>query len=115
VIILTFLISIEKAKSEIERLQHYIDLIENYQPDTLDKFIVLSYAKTNSIDKTFELVWEHGYTLNQRPIERDYIVKVLNQIGKDELHKLVRSAYMAKTKVHRSKARNKRDYDYYDL
>jgi hypothetical protein len=107
---MTAFMSIEKANNEIKRLQHYIELIENYQTDTLDKFIVLSYAKTNSIDKTLELVMESRYSLEHKPIERDYIVKVLKQIGKDELHKLVRSAYMAKTKDHRRKARN-RDYN----
>jgi hypothetical protein len=105
--ILTQLISIEQAKKQIVWLQHYIALIENYQPNTLDKFIVLSYAKTNSIDKTLELVMKSSYSLEPQSIERDYIVKVLKQIGKDELHKLVRSAYMAKTKDHRRKARNR--------
>jgi hypothetical protein len=99
---MTNLLSVEKAKEEILRLQHYIELVENYEPNTLDKFIIKEYAITNSIHKTIKAVNAVGYAIYHKEVERDYVVSLLKKRGKDELHKLVRSAYMQKTKYTRA-------------
>jgi uncharacterized protein YceH (UPF0502 family) len=105
---LTILISVEKAREEILKLQQYIDLVETYEADTLDKLIIKEYALTNSIDKTVKAVNAVGYAINQKVVERDYVVSLLKKRGKDELHKLVRSAYMEKTKYTRAVERRVR-------
>jgi hypothetical protein len=105
---MTIIISVEKAKEEIVRLQQFIDLVENYEADTLDKFIIKEYALTNSIDKTVKSINAAGYEINQKESERDYVVSLLKKRGKDELHKLVRSAYMEKTKYKRAVERRTR-------
>jgi hypothetical protein len=105
---LTILISVEKAKEEISKLQQYIDLVENYEADTLDKLIIKEYALTNSIDKTVKAVNDVGYAIDHKEIERDYVVSLLKKRGKDDLHKLVRSAYMEKTKYKRAVERRTR-------
>jgi hypothetical protein len=102
------IISVEKAKDEIVRLQQYIDLVENYEADTLDKLIIKEYALTNSIDKTVKAVNATGYSMDHKEVERDYVVSLLKKRGKDELHKLVRSAYMEKTKYTRAVERRAR-------
>jgi hypothetical protein len=106
--IMTYLISVEKAKEEIKRLRQYIDLVENYEANTLDKFIIKEYALTNSIDKTVKAVNAVGYAIYHKEVERDYVVSLLKKRGKDELHKLVRSAYMQKTKYTRAVEREVR-------
>ena len=40
------LITVERAEKEINRLQKYIELVENYEADTLEKWIVKEYAYT---------------------------------------------------------------------
>jgi hypothetical protein len=105
---LTILISVEKAKEEIFRLQQYIELVENYEANTLDKFIIKEYAITNSINKTVKAVNAVGYAIYQKEVERDYVVSLLKKRGKDDLHKLVRSAYMEKTKYKRAVERRER-------
>jgi CRISPR/Cas system-associated endonuclease/helicase Cas3 len=105
---MTIIISVEKAKEEILRLQQYIELVETYEANTLDKLIIKEYALTNSIDKTVKAVNAAGYTINQKVVERDYVVSLLKKRGKDELHKLVRSAYMEKTKYKRAVERRLR-------
>jgi L-fucose mutarotase/ribose pyranase (RbsD/FucU family) len=99
---MTIIISVEKAREEIVRLQQYIDLVENYEADTLDKFIIKEYALTNSIDKTVKAVNVVGYAIYHKEVEREYVVSLLKKRGKDDLHKLVRSAYMEKTKYKRA-------------
>lgn len=34
------LITVERAKREIKKLQEYVDLVESYEADTLDKLII---------------------------------------------------------------------------
>jgi uncharacterized protein YceH (UPF0502 family) len=96
------IISVEKAKEEILRLQQYIELVETYEANTLDKLIIKEYALTNSIDKTIKAVNAAGYAINQKEVDRDYVVSLLKKRGRDDLHKLVRSAYMQKTKYTRA-------------
>ncbi|MCM3768279.1 hypothetical protein [Neobacillus niacini] len=45
----TKLITIPMTQAEIRRLQEYITLVEEYQADTLEKWIIKEYAYTNSI------------------------------------------------------------------
>jgi hypothetical protein len=45
----TKLITVSRAQAEIKRLQQYISLVEEYQADTLEKWIIKEYAYTNSI------------------------------------------------------------------
>jgi hypothetical protein len=105
---MTNIISVEKAREEIERLQQYIELVENYEANTLDKFIIKEYALTNSIDKTVKAINAVGYAIYNKEVGRDYVVSLLKKRGKDELHKLVRSAYMQKTKYSRAVERDVR-------
>ncbi|APH06399.1 hypothetical protein [Bacillus weihaiensis] len=90
---MTILMSIAQEKVEIARIQRYIELIETYEADTLDMLFVLSYAKTNNIDRNLYLLNEGGYTIDDKPIERDYILGVIKQIGRDELHARAFSLY----------------------
>ena len=43
------IMTLERAKREIVKLQHFVDLIESYQPSSLDQEIIKEYAKTSSI------------------------------------------------------------------
>jgi hypothetical protein len=105
---MTIIISVEKAKEEIVRLQQYIELVETYEADTLDKLIIKEYALTNSIDKAVNAVNAAGYAIDHKEVERDYVVSLLKKRGRDDLHKLVRSAYMQKTKYTRAVEREVR-------
>jgi hypothetical protein len=105
---LTILISVEKAREEMLKLQQYIELVETYETNTLDKLIIKEYALTNSIDKTVIEVNATGYAMDYKKVDRDYVVSLLKKRGKDDLHKLVRSAYMQKTKYKRAVERDVR-------
>lgn len=92
------LITVERAKREVRRLQHYIGLVESYDPDTLNKWIVKEYAYTNSIKKVIEIANLEERTLNGEPLSREYAVSVINGKTNDELHKILRSGYRLKIK-----------------
>jgi hypothetical protein len=84
--------TLDRAKKEINNLQYYVNLIELYEPINLDQEIIKEYAITNSIT-------EVSKRLN---VSYEMVVDVITDRGKDELHKLVRSGYMKKTKHSRS-------------
>ncbi|ALX47792.1 hypothetical protein AOX59_03735 [Lentibacillus amyloliquefaciens] len=90
------LITVERAKREVQRLQHYIDLAESDESDTLNKWIVKEYAYTNSIKKVIEKASSEGFTVNGEPLSREYAVSVINGKPNDELHKILRSGYRLK-------------------
>ncbi|MFC5602454.1 hypothetical protein [Sporosarcina koreensis] len=92
--------TVDRAREEIQRLQRYVDLVESYEADTLEKFIIKKYALTGSLDKTLDLV--HVFEFGDH-IEKEDLVAVIRQRGKDELHKTVRSWYMQRTRAIRRK------------
>jgi len=93
------LITVERAQKEVERLQHYLKLVEEYETDTLDKWIIKQYAITNSLKKVIEKAQEQYFV----EIEREYVVSVIKSKPKDVLHKMVKSGYMLKTRPNRRK------------
>ena len=67
------LITLDKAKAKVEKLNHYIDLVENYETDTIEKWIIKQYAITNSMKKILEIAAEEGITHNGEPLEHHYV------------------------------------------
>lgn len=99
------LFTVSGAKAEIKRLQDFVDLVESYTADTMDKAIILEYAYTNSIVKVSEKLG----------IDQDYVRSLICSKGKDELHKKLRSMYMLKTKGTRRKPKDNLSYaEYYE-
>ena len=88
------LITYKKAKEEIKRLQWYCDLVESYQTDTLEKIIIKEYCLTNSMPKIIE-------NLNYLGVTRESVVSIINGKPQDELHKIVKSGYLYKTRPSR--------------
>lgn len=89
----TKLITVPRAQAELGRLQQYITLVEEYQADTLEKWIIKEYAYTNSITEVVKRANAKGITLDQT-----YAKSVLKGKASDELHKMLRSGYLARLK-----------------
>lgn len=53
--------TVDRAREEIDRLQQYVDLVESYEDDTLEKFIIKKYALTGNLEKTLDLVHSFGF------------------------------------------------------
>ena len=92
------LITVERAEKEINRLQKYIELVENYEADTLEKWIVKEYAYTNSIVEVVKRINDRGFTINEQPVDKKYVTSILNGKIMDELHRLLRLGYRQRIK-----------------
>ncbi|MGF6947887.1 phage tail protein X [Neobacillus sp. B4I6] len=89
----TKLITVPRAEAEIRRLQQYITLVEEYQSDTLEKWIIKEYAYTNSITEVVKRANAKGMNLDLA-----YAKSVLKGKACDELHKMLKSGYFARMK-----------------
>ncbi|UAL49802.1 hypothetical protein K7887_22820 (plasmid) [Sutcliffiella horikoshii] len=91
-----------RAKRELERLNRYISLVDEYPSTTLEQWIIKEYAITNSLVEVARRANENGLRINgEMEIDRDYVVFVVDSKPKsdDDLHKLLRSAYRAKSRA----------------
>jgi hypothetical protein len=93
------LFTYQKAKEEIKRLQRYVALIETYEVKSLEDWILLQYAHTNSIKKVLERAAAEGIVLQGKPsLDYKYVSTVINSQPRNELHKLIREGYKQKIK-----------------
>lgn len=87
------LITYQKAKENIISLQNYVDLIDKYEVNSVEQFIVKSYAISNSSSNVIKEYNILSSKLNYPPISREYILEVIKGPTIDELHKIVKKAY----------------------
>ena len=100
---MTTLKTVEQAKNQIAKLQAFVDLVEDYQAETLEQQIIKEYAYLGSLTKVAEKVNRLGYSIDGRPYEGTDISFVIKGKGNDELHKVIRSGYLRKTRHTRRK------------
>ena len=92
--------TVEGAKKEIRELQRYVFLVENYKATTLEEKIIKEYAHLGSIAKV-------AASINQElafgAIDSTYVSNVIKSKPKDDLHKLIKTYYLIKTRPARRK------------
>jgi hypothetical protein len=101
------LITVKRAKKEIERLQNYLELVDNYAADTIEKMIIKEYAFTNSGSEVASNFEQQGITMNGKPIKKEDVLAVIKGNPSDELHKILKSGYLKRTKH----SRNRNSYE----
>ena len=69
------LITPQRAKEEVKRLQEYIELVESYEADTLEKWIVKEYAFTNSMVEVVKRANDRGFTNNGSLIDKKQTIR----------------------------------------
>ncbi|MEH7181096.1 hypothetical protein [Neobacillus vireti] len=92
------ILTVPSAKEEIRRLQHFIDLVDNYEADSLEKWIIKEYAYTSSIKEVVNRGNQKGFTNNEREFDHSFVRDIIAAHPKDELHKLVRRNYLLRIK-----------------
>lgn len=89
---------VDKAKKEIEKLQHFVNLAETYQPVTLDQMAIHQYAYLGSVKKVAEKLNGLGCKIEGRKIEPSDISNIIKRRSKDELHSFLKKSYTVKVK-----------------
>lgn len=95
------LISVGKAKEEIEWLNAYVDLVENYRADTVEKLIIKEYAYLTSSKKVADELNSRGLTINNQKILPTDVIAVVRSTAKDDLHKTIKRGLAYKMRKRR--------------
>ena len=95
--------TVAQAKENIRRLQIYVDLAQNFQPKNLEEQILKEYAYLGNIVKVAKKVNEMGFLLNGSPIEKEDVSEIIRSKGTNDLHRILRTGYMKKTRASRRK------------
>lgn len=98
------LITVERARAEIDRLQRFVDLAENYKINTLERWIIREYAYTNSIKEVVERAKASQLTRDGYYMDREYIISVINGKPEDELHRIMKAGYRHKIRPNKRRA-----------
>lgn len=100
----------DQAKKDLQEIQQYVELIENYQPQDFTQKVIYTYTLVGSIIKTAETLNTQGYLVNNRAIEPQDITDIITSspAKNDLLHKQIKQLYLKKTLPTRK--RSKRHY-----
>jgi len=87
------LITYDRAKSEIKRLQAYVEMIDNYVINDFEDWVIYNYTITNSMTKIVKKAADENVLIDGRPIEIKDLSKIINSKTKTELHRILRLGY----------------------
>ncbi|RJF32052.1 hypothetical protein D4741_19980 [Pseudoalteromonas gelatinilytica] len=98
---------LEKAKKEQSELNRYIELIETYEPKTIQQEAVLIYAIEGSLAKViYHLNNKYNFS-DDKAIElltaREWLTTRPQK--DDELHKTIKTLFLKRSRANRSKSR----------
>ncbi|MDQ0975866.1 hypothetical protein QFZ31_005744 [Neobacillus niacini] len=97
------ILTVQTAKEEIRRLQHFVNLVESYEANSLEKWIVKEYSYTSSIREVVSRGNQRGYESNGVELDHEFVKNIIAGAPKDELHRLVRANYILKIKPSKKK------------
>jgi hypothetical protein len=87
--------TVAAAKKEISELQAFVALVESYEVSTLKQRVLKEYAYLGSIIKVVERV---NKELGRDTIDNAFVSQLLRSKSQDELHKILKSNYLLKTR-----------------
>lgn len=96
--------TVDAAKKEINQLQNFVLLVENYEVNTLEQKVLKEYAYLGSMSKVVDRI---NQELGIDTIDKEYVSKLLQSKPIDPLHKILKSNYLLKTRAARRKPNTK--------
>jgi hypothetical protein len=73
-------------------------VVESYEADSLEKWIIKEYAYTSSIKEVVNRGQQRGLTHQGAELNHEFVRDVIAAKPKDELHRLVRANYRIRLK-----------------
>jgi hypothetical protein len=96
--------NIEEAKAEIQELEKYINLLDNYAADTFEKVAIKNYVLSESVTKVAVLLNDQGFRVGNRKVISKDISDIIREKTTDDLHA------MAKKMFNSNKRKSKRSF-----
>ena len=88
-----------QAKKDLHAYTRYVQLIEQYEPESLLQHAIKIYALEGNLSRTAEQLNQLQFTIDDRPIEsKDVTALILSKPSpQDDLHKEIKRLYKKKT------------------
>jgi len=90
------LITVDKAREEIEWLQNYIQIVENYETNTIEKRILKEYAYIGNSQKVAAKLNSEGLSINKRDLLPQDVTAIIRSKATDDLHKIIKRGFLYK-------------------
>lgn len=94
---------VDLVKKEVNKLNEFIRLAEEYPERTLEERILKFYAYSGTLKATTRIINEENIKLKLPTVEDSYVREVIQSKPTDSLHKMLRSSYMLKTRNQRNR------------
>lgn len=104
------MLTVEQAKKKIEELQFFVDIAESYKPETIEQRVIKEYAFTSSRKVVVENLSILGFKYKNRQLEQEDVSNIIKSKNIDDLHRIVKSGFLKKTKSHRKRAAEAKAY-----
>ncbi|MER2079369.1 hypothetical protein [Psychrobacillus psychrotolerans] len=90
--------TLEQAKKDLQELQNYVSLIDEYQPKVFKQEVIKIYAIHGSTAKVAAILSNQGHHIEQEEVSN--IIKS-TPTNDDLLHKKIKSLFLKKTRATR--------------
>ncbi|MED1802981.1 hypothetical protein [Brevibacillus porteri] len=87
------------AKQLLAELQHYIQLVENYQANTFESKVIYEYALHENVSEVAKIMNELEFRVDDRKVTSSDVSAVLKQKPIDELHQIVSKNFKRNKKL----------------
>lgn len=88
---------IETAMEQIKELKNYIELMDSYVTDSVERKVIKSYILAGSVSEVAKEINDQGYRLLTKNGERKYIGKdisnIINGEIMDDLHEIAKKKF----------------------
>ena len=91
-------ITVDKAQEEIKWLHNYINLVEMYEADTIEKLIIKEYAYLGSAQRVADELNSRKIKISKRDVIPQDVTGVIRSLAKDDLHKIIKRGFNYKYK-----------------
>lgn len=92
---------LQTMKNKIKELQEHVDLVELFEPNSLEEWLIKEYAITGSLVETANRAKARGFLMNGEIIEKEHVVTVITGKASYPLHKRVKWGYQSRAKANK--------------
>lgn len=90
--------NVEQAKAKIKELENYIDMVETYKADSLDKEAIRGYVLIENVNKVASELNEKGYKIGNRKIIGKDVSDIIRGRVTDDMHALAKKMFTSNRK-----------------
>lgn len=85
--------NIEQVRNQINELENFIKLVENYEADTFEKEAIKLYILMENVTKVANILNDKGYRVGNRKVVGKDVSDIIRSKPVDEMHSLAKKIF----------------------